>query len=988
MAGALGAGLLVLALVAAVPGSRRLTDAEIAQSLASAEQALAGKNREGARQALAPLAGAPKVDAGTLLRAARVAIECEDPELAGTLLTRLEEAGRSKESRFLRGVLAMQQHRARDADRWWREAVAEQPDFTAAWERLCQLDMTRIRGDDLRWAMEGVSRIRPLTLDELVVYTTAYEPYYSAEERIETVRRYAAADPDDAWSLAAVARYQLLQGDASGALATLEGARTPDPEGVILTARIDVALQQDVDQAARMLPGGGGTDEEPLPIARARGIVAFRQHDWRQAAASLTRVAEGHPLDTPVLYQLAQAMERLDERAAADRLLIRVQKQEQVNNLVFRIRKTSHLPMARLAPLVFEVVRLLGELDRGEEGILWLRAISGPAVDRREWETAMARCSAALRVPRLQLPSIAAPSSPVGESLSQSPARSAKPSAAAESAGIPLEEWQETAGIDFRYDNGAIGQKWLLETLGGGAAVLDYDGDGWPDLYFAQGGPLQPEGPPSSPRPGDRLYRNRGGGRFEDVTRQAGLGDTGYSHGCSAADFDNDGDPDLLVANFGECVLYRNEGDGTFVDVTREAGLRGDRWHTSAAFTDLDLDGHLDLYVVTYVNEPYKTCRRPDGTLSACSPANYPAQPDVLYRNRGDGTFEEISVSAGILAPDGKGLGIVAADLDDDGRPDLYVTNDGTPNFLFRNAGVDPSGNLKFEEIAMRAGCAVNAHGQSQAGMGIACADFDGDRRLDLVTTNFFNEGATYYRNHGEDLFEDLTATSGLLEPTRRLLGFGTQPVDLENRGRFGLMIANGHIDDFGDRHEPWKMRPQAFAGDGAGQFQERNGQGNRYFSQEMLGRAVIRGDFDRDRRTDLVVTHLDRPAALLRNTARECGKAIVLDLIGVESNRDARGTRITVVAAGVTHRIELTGGDGYLASNERRLIIGVDAAETVDVRIRWPGGQESKRTGLPADSHWSVVEGVVFFRQQIEPLSDNGRERGKPAGSVSSPAL
>lgn len=961
VAAVLAAGVLLLVVFAATPGPTRLTEAEVSPLLDSAEKSLAGRNREAARETLAPLAKPLKIDSRTLIRAAQVAIEAEAGELADTLLTRLDDSGRSREARFLRGVLAMQQHRARDADRWWREAVGDQPDFAPAWERLCQLYMTQIRGDDLRWAMEGLSRVRPLTLDELVVYTTAYEPYYSAEERLETVRQYAAADSDDLGSLAAVARYQSLQGNMSAAIATLEGTRTADPDGVILATRVDATLQQDVEAAARLLPRPDKAADEPLPIARARGLVALRQYDWHRGAASLERVAEARPLDTPVLYQLAQALERLEQRAAAEALLARVQKQEQVNNLVFRIRKTTHLPMARLAPLVLDVSRLLAEIDRGSEGMLWLRAIAGPSVDRPQWETAMARCSAAPAAPRLTLPRIPPPHAPGEETMAKSLGRN-RAFSAGEPQPIPLEERQDAAGIDFRYDSGAIGQKWLLETLGGGAAVLDYDGDGWPDLYFAQGGPLGPDGKSPAPRPTDRLYRNLGSGRFQDVTRQAGLGDTGYSHGCTAGDFDNDGDPDLLVANFGECVLYRNEGDGTFVDVTRQARLRGERWHTSAAFADLDGDGSLDLYVVTYVNEPYKTCRRPDGTLSACSPANYTAQPDVLYRNRGDGTFEEISESAGILVPDGKGLGIVVADLDDDGRPDIYVTNDGTPNFLFRNEGVDASGNLKFEEIAMRAGCAVNAHGQSQAGMGIACVDFDGDRRLDLVTTNFFNEGATYYHNHGSDLFEDLTATSGLLEPTRRLLGFGTQPVDLDNSGRFGLMIANGHIDDFGDRHEPWKMRPQAFAGDGGGHFQERNCEGNRYFSQEMLGRAVIRGDFNRDLRTDLVVTHLDRPAALLQNTAQTGGRAIALDLVGIASNRDARGTQVTIVAAGVTHLIKLTGGDGYLASNERKLTVGIGAAGKVDVRIRWPNGKESEQTDVPADSSWRVVEGVGFF--------------------------
>jgi hypothetical protein len=472
------------------------------------------------------------------------------------------------------------------------------------------------------------------------------------------------------------------------------------------------------------------------------------------------------------------------------------------------------------------------------------------------------------------------------------------------------------------------------------------------------------------------------------VTAAAGLGDTQYSQGCAAGDFDNDGFIDLAVANFGPNVLYHNNGDGTFSDVTAASGLSGEKWHSSLAFADLDRDGCLDLYVVTYVRDPYRVCRPAPDRIITCSPLNFEAEQDRLYHSKGDGTFEDLSAESGILAPDGKGLGIVVADLDNDGWPDIYIANDGTPNFLFKNETTAPGAPLRFEERGLVSGVAVSGAGASQAGMGIACADLDGDGLLDLYVTNFYDESGIFYHNQGEMLFADETSAARLLEPTRKFLGFGTQPLDFDLDGRPDLFIANGHIDDFGFRGEPWKMRPQLFFNLGAARFAEACGQIGQYFEGEYLGRGVARLDWNRDGRPDLAIVHQDRPAALLANETLETGSRVVLDLHGVHSNRDAIGARIALTVGGVTRTHEIVGGDGFFASNERRVIIGVgrmanpaalethhELSRVESLEIRWPSGRVDRWSDLPLDARLILVESRAPVIESIEPAGGSMKD-------------
>ena len=654
---------------------------------------------------------------------------------------------------------------------------------------------------------------------------------------------------------------------------------------------------------------------------------------------------------------------------------------------------------------------------------------------------------------------------------------------------IVLRDVHGEAGIEYQYFNGQSPFKFLLESMGGGVAVLDYDLDGWPDLYLIQGcelvtsndptsdpqarapsvghelaasasaaseppgseppgsasassdrprsslansdvpqgvsapgaptssrsansvardktvrfapgntatGPasgnaaqasipnpakmpagLEEDDPSLTPRSGElaskryqnRLYRNLGNGHFRDVTHEAGLGDVGYGQGVAVGDYDNDGDSDLLIANFGRNSLYHNHGDGTFSDVTKQAGLSAAEWSSSAAFADLDQDGALDLYVVNYVDS-LRICRGDDGRIATCDPANFQGAQDRLYHNRGDGTFADVTREAGINAPNGKGLGLVVADLDGDRRAEIYIANDGTPNFLFRNES--RPGRLQFTEIGALAGVAVNRHGQAEGGMGIACSDFDGDGKLDLYVTNFSAETNTFYRNLGDLFFEDVTEQLAVSAITRELVGFGVQPIDFDLDGHDDLLLTNGHIDDFRFRGEPWKMRPLLLQNLGHNQWRDRTSDAGPYFAGEYLGRGLVRWDWDADGDPDALIVHQDAPLALLSNESPTIGNWLKLEFRGLTTTREALGTRVELHAEGLVRHAELTSGDGFYSSNQRCLHLGLGTARTIDrLIVTWPDGQQETFEHLSANQHLRLIQGQPPHRitnQQERP--------------------
>jgi hypothetical protein len=524
------------------------------------------------------------------------------------------------------------------------------------------------------------------------------------------------------------------------------------------------------------------------------------------------------------------------------------------------------------------------------------------------------------------------------------------------------------AGLRFTFDCSVLPARQMPEASSGGVALLDYDGDGWMDVFVVQGGPFPPPAQPAaaSPGGGDRLFRNRGDGTFEDVSLRAGISSfpRGYGHGVAVGDIDNDGWPDLFITRWRSCALYRNTGKGTFQDVTAAWGLGGNGgWPTSAAFGDFDGDGDLDLYVCHYCvwdSEHPPSCYDPARqSYGGCSPPDYPALPDHLFRNDGN-RFVDISEQAGISSADanGRGLGVLTADLDGDGRTDIFVANDQSAKYLFLNRG-----GLHFEEVAQSNGIAGNATGDYQASMGVACGDVDGDGRLDLAVTNFYNEYVAFYRNLGDGVFVDHTASVGLTVPTRYRLGFGISFLDANNDGRLDLVTANGHVDDFRPG-VPYYMRSQLLIGSDDGrQFVDVSDGAGPPFQVPLLGRGLAVGDLDNDGRVDILIVLQGQPLVYFHNKTENAGHWLTLRLEGFSSssssNRDAVGARVTVVSGGHRQFGWRIGGGSYQSASDPRLHFGVGKTDHVElIEVTWPSGKVDQFQNLPADTGYLVREG------------------------------
>jgi enediyne biosynthesis protein E4 len=492
----------------------------------------------------------------------------------------------------------------------------------------------------------------------------------------------------------------------------------------------------------------------------------------------------------------------------------------------------------------------------------------------------------------------------------------------------------QTAGLKFMHERGATPEHQLPETMGSGVAWLDYDNDGWMDLYVVQSGPFPETG---SPRAQDRLFHNNGDGTFTDVTSKAGLKDTAYGMGVVAADYDNDGYVDLFVTNYGHDILYHNNGDGTFTDATEKAGVKGSGWSTSAAFADFDGDGYLDLFVVRYVDysvEKNLFCGDAKrGRREYCSPKVYPPSSNLLYHNNGDGTFTDVTESSGIGKSLGKGLGVVVADVDDDGKPDVYVANDTTMNFLFHNLG-----GMKFEDISLISGAGLNREGKPSGGMGVNAGDLDGDGRLDLVVANFEAEWNSYFRNLGSAVFEDVSGPSGFGPPAYAFSGFGLNLLDTANAGRLDVFIANGHVAEAPTMEGvTYAERPFLMWNDGKGKFVERGC--GAPFRRELVGRGSATADYDNDGDIDIAVSNSGGPLQLLRNDGKHGGWIGFL-LRGHKSNRQGIGARVTLETELGKQVREVKAGDSYLSSSDPRVHFGLGSAKEIrQIQIRWPSG-------------------------------------------------
>jgi hypothetical protein len=531
--------------------------------------------------------------------------------------------------------------------------------------------------------------------------------------------------------------------------------------------------------------------------------------------------------------------------------------------------------------------------------------------------------------------------------------------------GLPwFEDATAQSGITFKHFDSATEMQYIQETLGSGLAWIDYDNDGWPDLFCVQDGPVRPA---AGPPPTCKLYRNNRDGTFTDVTEAVGLDRPMYGMGVAVGDFDNDGYDDLAVTYLAGVALFHNRPDGKggrrFVDVTQKAGLHNPHFATGCAWGDLHGNGLLDLYVCNYVEidqQNYPECIHPQVRLRyTCAPTAFPAVRHRLFRNNGDGTFTDVTDSSGVgAAPPAPGLGVVIVDVDGDGRPDIFVANDMRPAYLFHNQG-----RGRFVEKALLCGCGLGPNGHDVAGMGVAVGDVDGGGRPSLFVTNFQNAPSVLYRNRGNLSFQDWSYQSGLGRASLNRLGFGTVFLDADLDGRLDVAVANGHVcrnarEVFGCA---FAQQAQFFVGDGSGKFRDVSAAVGGYFRTPVVGRGLALADFNNDGLPDLAFSHNGGPVALLRNATATANRWVRLELIGDgrKSNRNAIGARVTIEAGGKTQVRFLNGGGSYLSASERRLLVGLGEEDRIDrLTVTWPSGRRQNFGPLAARHWWRLREG------------------------------
>jgi enediyne biosynthesis protein E4 len=541
-------------------------------------------------------------------------------------------------------------------------------------------------------------------------------------------------------------------------------------------------------------------------------------------------------------------------------------------------------------------------------------------------------------------------------------------------------EVTDRSGVVFRHISGQEGVKnYIFEAKGGGVGALDYDNDGWMDLYVVQGSTLELHR--SGKDPHGALFHNLGNWRFEEVTEKAGLTRAAWGMGVTAADFDNDGWVDLYLTNLGPNILYHNNGDGTFTDVTDKAGVGDPRWSTSASFGDYDADGLLDLFVPNYLDVgPDKlpvesTSCQYRGIPCMCGPRGLPGAPDSLYHNEGKGIFKDVTEESGVVDRDKFfGLGSIWADVNDDGLLDLYVANDATPNLLFVNKG-----GGRFVEMGFPSGLAVGGGGQEQASMGVDVADYDNDGRLDAYCTHFAADYSTLYRNEGNLLFQDVTGQAQIMVPEYPWVAWGTRFVDLNHDGWKDIFHANGHVYPFmRDRpngKETYRQPHTLYLNLKSGTFLDASALAGPDIQKPSVGRGVAFADFDNDGDIDFVVANMNGSPQLFRTDVPGANHWAMFRTVGRKSNRDGIGTRITATAGGIRQVWEIKRTVGVYSCSDPRAHFGLGEAARIDkLQVRWPSGKSQELLDVAADRHYVIDEDGGLSEESFAAPGEAGR--------------
>lgn len=860
-----------------------------------------------------------------------------------------------------RGEMCLHLGRLERAEHEFRLALEIDSRFLPPRRRLVELLYLSGRTHESVSWLEPLLQSPMMTLEDLF---HAGDPDHALSQS-ESAWEDAGDDNADPLLLMGLAHESLAANRTAEARRFFERVLTARPENLPALAGLGQVLlessPEELSEWRRRLPAGA--DQNPAVIA-VLGQIADLDGRREDAVRLHAHLVSQRPTSRIAWHRFGRSLSRSERAAEAELALERAQQLQAL--AIWLDDLFSHREDAGLIRRVAEQLSLLG---RTAEAGAWSRyALSvGP---RQEWPALLlaqlqrdpetlvdAEQEAALAALVASSAEIASHNDAAGSYLIRIDSPLVRHSH--NGFGIQFIDRAAAAGLEFVHwsarDYASDGAR-IIETTGGGVGVLDYDADNWPDMYFTQGGRTFPM--TAADHDGDRLYRNRSGTAWSDVTNSACLTDEGFGQGAAAGDFNNDGFADLYVANYGVNRLFQNQGDGTFLDVTPATMARQPVWTSSCAIADLNGNGNPDLFDATYchgADVESRLCADSSG-LRSCSPRAFAAETDRIWLSSGDGDWTR-DADEGLQVQDGYGLGLLVFRSQPREPLSVFVANDEVPNHWFTREQEVGGSRARWSNRALVAGLAADANGQSQACMGIACDDIDGNGLPDLFVTNFIRESNTLYRGIGVGVFEDATRYAGLRDPGWDMLGFGTQFVDADLDGWPDLFVANGHIDDLTGVGEKFAMRPQCFRNAGA-RFDELSAeQAGACFAREGLGRGMARIDWNGDGREDVVIVNQQSPAALLTNVS-VAGKPLALQLRGTQCARDAIGTIVQLEAAGRTITRQITAGDGYQASNQRQLIIGGLGGDSADIVVDWPSGERQRFTRLRSSSQYLLIQG------------------------------
>jgi tetratricopeptide (TPR) repeat protein len=936
-------------------GSSASQAAEVAALLVEAERAMDTKAHRTARKLIQEVLSRDPENSKALLYQAAFLEQDGDLTKALEHVSRISDlpASFGATARYMEGKIHLQQNKIRLAEERFLHSLRLNPNYVPPAQELIQLYALQLRGDDLTSTLKRLREVRPLSVQQQAMILLAGREIVEQSLAIPTLTAFLAEDPTDVQSIIALARYRVLAGDPGGALDALERHR-------------EVVRQHEESRALMAylrVRNGKRAGKEPFPVRQPldetspldawslAANLASRAGDWKTTAEINEYLRFRQPFSTVASHALATALDRMDrpEDAALQHKI--TSQLDQLELLAYRMLRPQAGNAEMAVPVMCEISDLLKNLDHSEEAVGWLNLALVLSPNHPQ---VLSRLSDfRQRTGEMTSRTVKRPPD-TGQLALSDEGTDADAARTSSETNWMFRDVATALGVSFEYHNGQSPRKRILETIGGGSAVLDLDGDLWPDLYLPQG---QYSSVSQNQRLTDRLFRNQRGTAFVDCTESAGIVELEHSLAATVADFDNDGFADVFVATAGTCRLFKNRGDGTFEDVTPSAiSLRQD-CSSCACFADLNDDGFVDLFVVSYVADWEKTCVNSQGQFATCDPREFEPGQSRVYQNTGDGEFRDVTASSGLDGIKGRGLGVIATDLTSDGRVDLFVANDGTPNFLFRNGSTEQ--DIRLDEIAAQSGVAVDENGRSQAGMGIAAADFDNNGFVDIFVTNFYREQNTLYSGLESGLFVDESRRSGLGPPSFQLLGFGTQAIDVDSDGDEDLIVMNGDIDDYSSFGRPWKMPTQVFRNNGNGQFDDVSERCGSDIRIPQLGRGLTRVDFDGDLVNDLVAVRHDGNIQFLRNETKRERPVAAINFVSRLRHAEAFGSTVSVKIGSESKTYRLMSGDGFSASNHHLLLCPINSSETHLV-ISLQGGLSAPNLAIRKDARIACVERLV----------------------------